>query len=395
MKWANCSAAKSKRFSLTEVEVAIPLSGWADRQLRDLAAATGSDTIAALTGAGLMGERAKLGGFRVPGRVSAGGGCRFFDTRHGHVALNLSRADDRALLPALLGKDAVDGDDDAAISAMFLDGETKTLVEQGRTLGLAIAALDEVPCSCESRSLGDERNTSIAGLLISQEHRRTTSGLLVVDLSALWAGPLASRLLRLAGAEVVRVESPNRPDAMRDGDAAFFAVLNNGKTTRSLDLRDPAGRDALIALIRRADVVIEAARPRALLQLGIDADALVREVPSLVWATITGHGVAGEAANWIGFGDDCGVAGGLSAALRDATGKIGFVGDAIADPLTGILAARKIVAQRTTGQGARLLFSMSDIVAKALAAERAHDEAALTASLNNWAATEEQAFPPC
>lgn len=364
--------------------VAIPLSRWADAQIEKLVALTGSRTIGHLSGAALLGERAALNGFKVPGRISAGGGCRLFETGDGHVALNLSRPDDRASLPALFGDETVVGDD--VLADWFLRGRASALVAQGRTLGLAIASLDECSTSpassCQTRGLPAQPGA---------QTRRP----LVVDLSALWAGPLASRLLQMSGAEVVKVESRNRPDAMRDGDPALFARMNDGKAILSLDLRDPDGRATLLALIRRADIVIEAARPRALRQLGIDADALVQEVPGLVWATITGHGVTGEAANWIGFGDDCGVAGGLSAALRDATGKIGFVGDAIADPLTGMVAALKIAEQRASGCGARLVLSMAGAVAEALAGERTRDEVALSHALESWAAAEGQALSAC
>jgi crotonobetainyl-CoA:carnitine CoA-transferase CaiB-like acyl-CoA transferase len=159
-------------------------------------------------------------------------------------------------------------------------------------------------------------------------------------------------------------------------------------------LRDPAGRDALKALLASANIVIEASRPRALLQLGIDADMLVQQTPGLVWLTITAHGILGGAANWIGFGDDCGVAGGLSAALRDATGEVGFVGDAIADPLTGIAAARAAVEQRHRGTGGRLIFAMSAIAAEALADEQRRDPDALRESLAGWAAARGNPFPP-
>jgi hypothetical protein len=365
--------------------VAIPLSPWADAQIQKLATLTACPAIGELASTSVLAERAVLNDFKIPGRTSAGGGCRFFQARDGHVALNLSRPDDRASLPALFGDVGANGDDEA-VSAWFLTRRASELVAQGRTLGLAIASLDEISTSpstmCETR-----------GLLAEPSARSVRP--LVVDLSALWAGPLASRLLQMSGAEVVKVESRNRPDAMRDGDPTFFARLNDGKLILSLDLRDPDGRAALLALIRRADIVIEAARPRALRQLGIDADALVQEVPGLVWATITGHGVAGEAAHWIGFGDDCGVAGGLSAALRQATGKIGFVGDAIADPLTGIYAALKIAEQRASGRGARLVLSMAGVVAEALAAERTRDEPALLLAFERWARAEGQAFPAC
>jgi CoA-transferase family III len=366
------------------VATTVPLSGWADRQLLALADGAGADAIKTLSGATLLGERAILNGFRVPGRVSAGGGCRLFETRTGYVALNLSRPDDRATLPALFGDAGLDGDDDLAVAERFLEGSAIPLVAQGQVLGLAIAALD------------DRTNAGASCIVASGCHADAVgSRPLVIDLSALWAGPLAARLLRLTDAKVVKVESANRPDAMRGGNSGLFERLNDGKEHRMFDLRDPGGRDALIALIRRADVVIEASRPRALRQLGIDADALVREVPGLVWATITGHGALGEAANWVGFGDDTGVAGGLSAAMRDATGVVGFVGDAIGDPLTGIYAARKIVEQRATGHGARLCLSMAAVVAEALADEQAHDPTGLERGFALWAKAEGQAFPAC
>ena len=293
----------------------------------------------------LLGERAMLNGFRVPGRISAGGGCRIYDTLDGHVALNLSRPSDVELLPALFRRDAV-GDVVSAMAGV----RSKEVVAQGRILGLAIASFDEAPerpAICQV-STGREVKSGVA--------------LRVVDLSSLWAGPLAAHLLQLGGAEVIKVESRNRPDSMRDGDPALFALLNQGKAQIALDLRDGQDRDELLALIRSADIVIEAARPRALLQLGIDADALVRTVPGLRWLTITGHGHP----DWIGFGDDCGVAGGLSRALFDATGKIGFVGDAMADPLTGIFAALAALRQTTSG---RSIISMSGVVAQAMASE--------------------------
>ena len=147
--------------------------------------------------------------------------------------------------------------------------------------------------------------------------------------------------------------------------------------------------------------MIEAARPRALRQLGIDADALVRATPGLVWMSITGHGVGrgvaaddvAEAAQWIGFGDDTAVAGGLSAAMREASDTIGFVGDAIGDPLSGIFAARAMAERLASGVGGRMILSMSGVVAEALASERNRDGAALNHSLRQWAAASGLPFP--
>lgn len=363
----------------------IPLTAWAQAQLDALALVTRSRAIAELSAATLLAERAALNGFAVPGMVSAGSGCRLYPTLDGAIALALPRADDRALLPALFGDSSAEQDVGAQLAARIARLRARELVPLGRLLGLPIARLDE--CAASPSAV-----LATPGLTAPSP----TESPLVIDLSALWAGPLAAHLLGLADATVVKVESPSRPDAMRDGDPALFARLNGGKASVALDLRAPAGRDALNALIRRARVVIEAARPRALEQLGIDAAALVREVPGLAWITITGHGTGngthGEAANWIGFGDDCGVAGGLSGALLRETGTLGFVGDAIADPLTGIFAARQAAAMLAQGCGGRVIVSMSGVVRAALAAERRRHASGLARDLRGWTNARGQPF---
>jgi hypothetical protein len=360
--------------------LALPLAGWAKAQLETIRALAGATALDGLSGAQLLGERAALNGFSIPGRRSAGGGCRLYDTIDGQVALTLARADDRDLMPALFGDATIESDSD--IVTAFATAQTNAIVTQGRQLGLAIAAIDEVPASpaCRLRVTGGARP-------------KRDRPPLVIDLSALWAGPLAGHLLGLAGAQVVKVESRNRPDRMRGGDPMLFARLNQHKANVAIDLRDTEDRAALIALIHRADMVIAAARPRALAQLGIDADALVRDVPGLVWVTITGHGADGDAAHWIGFGDDCSVAGGLSAALREASGRIGFGGDACADPLTGLHAARQALAQWHKGTGAHLMLSMSAVAAEAIGWERARDAAGFTATLQRWAEAKGSSFP--
>ncbi|ATE67443.1 CoA transferase [Rhizorhabdus dicambivorans] len=364
-------------------DIALPLHHWAETELRRLACATGSAAIEALDGATLLGERAALNGLRIPGTVSAGGGCRLVTALDGWIAFNLARPDDRELLPALFGDGTLDPNDDGAIERAVAERRRSELLPLGRELGLAMAALDE-------------SRPGPAALVMTDGRPRATplpASPLVIDLSALWAGPLAGHLLGLAGATVVKVESPRRPDAMRDGDPGLFARLNQGKANVAIDLHGRGGRAALLGLIDRADIVIEAARPRALAQLGIDAERIVGQRQGLVWLTITAHGVAGDAANWVGFGDDAGVAGGLSAALLAASGRIGFVGDAIADPLTGIAAARIGWERWASGTGARIALSMRDVVAEALRSERARDADALDANLRQWAAAAGRPFP--
>jgi crotonobetainyl-CoA:carnitine CoA-transferase CaiB-like acyl-CoA transferase len=134
---------------------------------------------------------------------------------------------------------------------------------------------------------------------------------------------------------VIKVESRTRPDGARKGPAAFFELMHTGKEFVSIDFT----RDALLDLLVSADVVVEGSRPRALEQLGIDARELLTSGPR-VWLSITGHGRKEPYRNWVGFGDDAAVAGGLVAWWRDAPC---FLGDAIADPLTGIAGAGAVL----------------------------------------------------
>jgi crotonobetainyl-CoA:carnitine CoA-transferase CaiB-like acyl-CoA transferase len=160
---------------------------------------------------------------------------------------------------------------------------------------------------------------------------------LVVDLSSLWAGPLCARLLGRAGARVVKVESSTRPDGARRGPVAFFDAVNAGKEHLALPLHTAAGRAELRALLRTADVVVEGSRPRALEQMGIEPAEVLAGRPGAVWVAITAYGRRGPWRNRVGFGDDAAAAGGLLAA--DPTGAPTFAGDALADPLAGVVAA--------------------------------------------------------
>ena len=364
---------------------AIPLARWADRQLRVLAAETGSQRIADLSGEVLLGERGSNGNYTINGTTSAGlGGSRLLATRdNGWFALSLIRDADRELMPALFGDSAIDGRDWQAIASAARQRDCHDLLARGRDLGLPVASADEHPAcpAIEILARGSHRERAPA-------HRP-----LVIDLSAIWAGPLAGHLLWLAGCKVVKVESLNRPDLIRRDDPATFDLINQGKASMVIDFASGEQKAALVRLVRRADVVIESSRVRALKQLGIDAEALVREVPGLVWLSVTGHGASGDAAGWTGIGNDCAVTGGLARALEQASGQIGFVGDALADPLTGITAALEGWRAYQSGKGSRIGFSMSAIAAKALAEERELDAAALEAELGAWGAARGRGFP--
>ncbi|MDR3664013.1 MAG: CoA transferase, partial [Mycobacterium sp.] len=185
---------------------------------------------------------------------------------------------------------------------------------------------------------------------------RPGSRALVVDLTSMWAGPLCAQLLRQTGAVVVKVESPRRPDGTRAGNRAFFDWMNGGKLLCGTDFDSDTRR--LHALLSVADVVLEGSRPAALSRRGLGPyDVPAR--PGKVWVRITGHGADDAHAGLVAFGDDAAVSGGLVAGDTEPV----FCGDAIADPLTGLEAARQVTASRARGGGELIEISMAAVAA--------------------------------
>jgi hypothetical protein len=272
-------------------------------------------------GAALLGERAAITGMTRNGSVSVGGSARFVRAADGWIALNLPRPEDVAALPALVSR-SVAPDDWASVEAGLQAMRVEEVVAQATLLGLAVGAptLDAAPAAP-----GRE--------LVRGPSRHRTDNPLVVDLTSLWAGPLAASLLQLAGARVVKVEGRSRPDGARAGASAFYDLVNAGKECLDVDLRDRVDIALLRRLFAAADLVIEGSRPRVMDEIGIHPAEVVRSGTS--WLSITAHGRTGAAANRVGFGDDAAVSGRL---LVDGDPPM-FVADAVADPLTGLVAA--------------------------------------------------------
>ena len=133
-------------------------------------------------------------------------------------------------------------------------------------------------------------------------------GVRVLDLSNLMAGPMTTMYLADFGAEVIKVEHPERGDEMRhwgrmkDGVSLFFKVVNRNKKTITLNLSTPGGRDLVHRLVPRVDVVVENYRPGTLERWGIGWDELAAINPRLIMARITGFGQTGPYARRPGFG---------------------------------------------------------------------------------------------
>jgi crotonobetainyl-CoA:carnitine CoA-transferase CaiB-like acyl-CoA transferase len=299
---------------------------------------------------GVLVERAALAGLARGGEVSCGGATRLLPTADGdHVALSLARPDDWDLLAALFRLDvAVEPGDWTRVATLVAAEVATELVDRGaHLLGLPLARLGE---------LGNQDDRSSPWFPSSTGGGRAErcEELLVVDLAGLWAGPLAASVLADAGARVVKVESTARPDGGRAGQSTVFDLLNAGKRSVALDLRSADGRDALLHLVDRADVVVSAARARALAHLGLQPASTVG---SRVWLSVTGYGLGEDR---VAFGDDAAAAGGL--VVRDERGPC-FCADAVADPLAGLVGAAAVLDSLAVGQGGLIDVSMVGVAA--------------------------------
>ena len=274
-----------------------------------------------------------------PNLISANGSCRLIRARDGWIAFNLARPEDRDVLPALTGR-ADSGWDDLEATAWT----EPALDMRDRAIELQLPVA--VP--------GETSATDFAPVADLATPRR------VLDLSALWAGPLCAGLLARMGAEVVRVASRGRPDPTPYSSPQLDRRINGGKRTLALDLADPTDRARLLAEIRRSDVLVTSARPAALERLGLDPDALLGECPELIWVAITAHGFVGKGAVRVGFGDDCAVAGGLFHREHD---EPRFLGDALADPLSGVEAALAVGRRLASGTRGLIDIAMARVAA--------------------------------
>ena len=315
----------------------------------------------------LLGERAAILGLQRQGAISPGGTCRLLDCADGQLALNLARDEDWHLLPAWLECHA---DSWESVGHALLDRSCESMASRARLLGLAAAA-SRPPTI---------HNNWFKSVRLAPAAKRQEQPPLVLDLTSLWAGPLCTQLLGQLGARVIKVESVTRPDGARTGSPQFFDLLNADKLSVMLDLTSANGRHQLSQLLSCADIVIESARPRALEQLGIQAGDIVREGDGRVWLSITGYGRDAPQREWIAYGDDAGVAAGLTWLLRESSGSSVFCGDAIADPLTGLHAALLAWAAWTRGGGFLLDVSLCGVLARCIATGGTEEQPATTAS---------------
>ncbi len=203
------------------------------------------------------------------------------------------------------------------------------------------------------------------------------AGIVVLDLATIFAGPSACRHLGDFGADVIKVERPGVPDGARhlgetDGDDSFYwRIAGRNKRPIELDLKQPTGREVLLDLVRRADVLVENFRPGTLERLGLGPeDVLLVENPGLIVLRVTGYGQEGPYANRAGFGTMAEAMSTLAHTTGYSDGPPTLPPVALADEVTGLQGAFAILTalrhRDATGEGQvidlSLLESLVDVV---------------------------------
>ncbi len=188
------------------------------------------------------------------------------------------------------------------------------------------------------------------------------SDVTVIELGQLIAGPFACQVLGDFGAQVIKVELPGAGDAIRrwgrltpEGESLWWSVLGRNKKSVTLDVRAEAGRLALLALLRGADVLVENFRPGTLEAWGLSYEALSEVNPGLVLVRVSGFGQTGPYAARAGFGAIGEAMGGLLYLVGEPGRPSVRTGLALADTVSGILAALGAVIclleRRSSGHG--------------------------------------------
>jgi crotonobetainyl-CoA:carnitine CoA-transferase CaiB-like acyl-CoA transferase len=210
------------------------------------------------------------------------------------------------------------------------------------------------------------------------------SGLRVLDLSRILAGPWATQLMADLGAEVIKIERPGEGDDTRgfgppfvvgehDGDlfSAYYLAANRGKKSVAVDFSTHEGRKIVSALAMSCDVVVENFKVGGLKRLGLDYDALSAVNPRLIYCSISGFGQTGPYKDKPGYDLLVQAMGGLMSITGAADGEPMKVGVAVIDIFTGLYATVAILAalneRRTSGEGQHIDLALLDVQVATLA----------------------------
>jgi len=197
------------------------------------------------------------------------------------------------------------------------------------------------------------------------------TSLKILDFSTLLPGPYASMMLADLGAEILRIESPTRPDLVRmlpprvNGGSATHATLNRSKHSLALNLKKPEAVKIVQQLVGKYDIVLEQFRPGVMKRLGLDYEELRKHNPALIFCSLTGYGQTGPYRNRAGHDLNYLAISGVSNYSRRKKESPVLMGIQVADvaggsyhTVMGILAA--VIHRQQTGEGQAVDISMSD-----------------------------------
>jgi len=201
----------------------------------------------------------------------------------------------------------------------------------------------------------------------------------VIDLSRILAGPWASQLLADMGAEVIKVEQPNKGDDTRfwgppfikaatkdqPPQAAYFHCANRNKQSIAIDITQSKGQQIIKDLVAKADVFLENFKVGGLAKYGLDYQSLHKINPLLVYCSITGFGQTGPSANKAGYDAMIQGEGGLMSITGEPEGEPMKVGVAVVDVMTGLYSSNAILAalmaRHHTHQGQQIDIALLDV----------------------------------
>lgn len=196
------------------------------------------------------------------------------------------------------------------------------------------------------------------------------TGITVLDLTHVLAGPFCSTTLLDLGAHVIKVERPGTGDDTRAfppfvaGQSAYFAALNAGKHSIALDLKSPPDRAIFDGLLARADIVLENYRPGVMERLGYGYDALHARHPRLIYGAVSGFGHTGPDAAKPAYDMVVQARGGVMSITGEEGGPPVRVGASIGDIVAGMYLAQGVLAalyaREKTGTGAKIDIAMLD-----------------------------------
>lgn len=210
--------------------------------------------------------------------------------------------------------------------------------------------------------------------------RLPLAGVRVLDLTMMWAGPYATKMLGEMGAEVIKIESPRAWDNVRTlfpqdrsipdpwNSAHYFAEYNHEKKSVTLDLAEPQGRDVFLRLVAKSDVVIENYRADVMDNLGLSTDVLLAAREDLIFVSMAGFGKVGPDRNNVGYGPIIEAMSGLMSLSGYDAETPQKTGISYGDPVAGLGAAAAValalITRQRTGRGTVIDLSQLEVSSK-------------------------------